>query len=246
MKAVLNSSKLLERLNNTLNTTDLSQVGPQWGNSLWIRYGLFFPIFLATLLGNFLVILVVVRIRKLHTPSNYLIASLAVTDFLTSCFLPHEFLSIGVGSVWPFSPFMCQIRYATVILCCVASSHHLLAIAIDRYLLVTNILYSQTRQPKKIFTIIAFVWCESIVISLSPVFGWHNPKFFDLIHSSSCFVVISQSLQVFVGFISFYIPFIIMIVIYWQIFLVRIIFKIDLILYNRIKFYFYQKLNFQE
>lgn len=207
----------LELVDVTKNLNENLTVS-EHAKSLWIRYGIFFPIFLVTVISNLLVIIVVFRDKRLRTPSNYLIASLAFTDFFAGCILPLEFLSIGVASVWPFSPQWCQLRYASVIFCTISSTHHLLIISIDRYYFVTSLKYSMLRTTKCMIGIIAIVWLESIVISLSPVFGWHNPRFFELISTSACFVVIDFRLQLFVGILTFYIPFPIMLLVYWKIF----------------------------
>ena len=66
------------------------------GSNIIYKDDLFENIFLAfrnlealvTILGNLLTIIVIVRYKRLHTPSNVLIVSLAVADFITGLSTP--------------------------------------------------------------------------------------------------------------------------------------------------------------
>ena len=71
-----------ESLNSTNNLT--SQYGAKIGSYFFVTL-ILIPIIICTIVGNLLVVLAVVIVRKLHTQdnaNNFLIVSLAVSDFL--------------------------------------------------------------------------------------------------------------------------------------------------------------------
>ncbi|XP_014717348.1 5-hydroxytryptamine receptor 1B [Equus asinus] len=131
---------------------------------------------LATTLSNAFVIATVYRTRKLHTPANYLIASLAVTDLLVSILvMPISTMYVVTGR-WTLGQVVCDFWLSFDITCCTASILHLCVIALDRYWAITDAVeYSAKRTPKRAAVMIALVWVFSISISLPPFF-WRQAK----------------------------------------------------------------------
>uniref|UniRef100_A0A8C7CIA1 G-protein coupled receptors family 1 profile domain-containing protein n=1 Tax=Oncorhynchus kisutch TaxID=8019 RepID=A0A8C7CIA1_ONCKI len=75
---------------------------------------------LITALMNSAVILTIINTKKLHLPTNYLICSLAVTDFL-------------VAILWLLGCVICEAWLSVDMTCCTYSILHLCAIALDRH-----------------------------------------------------------------------------------------------------------------
>ncbi|XP_045861698.1 5-hydroxytryptamine receptor 1B [Meles meles] len=131
---------------------------------------------LATTLSNAFVIATVYRTRKLHTPANYLIASLAVTDLLVSILVMPISTMYTVTGRWTLGQVVCDFWQSSDITCCTASILHLCVIALDRYWAITDAVeYSAKRTPKRAAVMIALVWVFSICISLPPFF-WRQAK----------------------------------------------------------------------
>ncbi|XP_038614234.1 5-hydroxytryptamine receptor 1D [Tachyglossus aculeatus] len=126
---------------------------------------------LATGLANVFVILAIARTRKLHTPANYLIGSLALTDLLVAVLVMPISIAYTVSRRWAFGQVLCDVWLFSDITCCTASILHLCAIALDRYWAVTDALaYSRRRTAGRAAAMIAVVWLLSICISLPPLF----------------------------------------------------------------------------
>lgn len=96
-------------------------------------------IIVGTVVGNALVCLAVALVRKLQTPSNLLIVSLAVSDLLVAVLvMPFALLMELSAGVWPLGEGMCKAWTSLDVLLCTASILNLCIISIDRYLAITR------------------------------------------------------------------------------------------------------------
>ncbi len=98
-------------------------------------------------------------------------------------------------------------------LCCTASILHLVAIALDRFWAITRVDYAAKRTSKRITTMIAIIWVLAAIISVLPhLFGlsYDNTK--------ECRLTDNLPYQLVSTLGAFYLPLIVMCVIYWRIF----------------------------
>ncbi|XP_063297205.1 5-hydroxytryptamine receptor 1B [Pelobates fuscus] len=171
---------------------------------------------LATLLSNGFVIATVYQTRKLHTPANYLIASLAFTDLLVSILvLPIATLYTVTGK-WNLGLIICDMWLSSDITCCTASILHLCVIALDRYWAITDAVeYTKKRTPKRAVIMIALVWVFSISISMPPLF-WRQAKAEEL---TVCTVNTDHVLYTVYSTVgAFYLPTLLLIALYGRIY----------------------------
>ncbi|CAH8457442.1 unnamed protein product [Schistosoma curassoni] len=169
---------------------------------------------IATAGGNFLVILAVILVKKLQTPSNILIGSLAFSDFFVALLvLPFTIIDAYQG-YWPFNEGLCDMYISFDVLLCTASILNLCAISIDRYLVITKPLtYASRRTPQRMAAMIATAWIGSALISIPPNFGWKEP-----FQKCACEYSKNVGYQVYATFFAFYLPLIVMIILYGRIF----------------------------
>ncbi|XP_074074265.1 5-hydroxytryptamine receptor 1D [Macrotis lagotis] len=172
---------------------------------------------LATILSNTFVIITIFLTRKLHTPANYLIGSLAVTDLLVSILVMPISIAYTVTQTWTFGQIMCDIWLSSDITCCTASILHLCVIALDRYWAITNALeYSKRRTFGRAAAMIAMVWVISVCISMPPLF-WRQAKAHEEL--ADCLVNTSQiSYTIYSTCGAFYIPSVLLIILYGRIY----------------------------
>ncbi|KAM8938185.1 5-hydroxytryptamine receptor 1B [Lycaon pictus] len=172
---------------------------------------------LATTLSNAFVIATVYRTRKLHTPANYLIASLAVTDLLVSILVMPISTMYTVTGRWTLGQVVCDLWLSSDITCCTASILHLCVIALDRYWAITDAVeYSAKRTPKRAAVMIALVWVFSISISLPPFF-WRQAKAEEEV--SDCVVNTDHILYTVYSTVgAFYFPTLLLIALYGRIY----------------------------
>lgn len=102
------------------------------------------------------------------------------------------------------------------ILSCTASIFHLVAISIDRYWAVTNIDYIRNRTAKRILIMIALVWFAAMTISIPAIFLFkddNNPTI-----TGVCMVTQDHLYTIFSTVGAFYLPTVIMLIIYARIY----------------------------
>lgn len=172
---------------------------------------------LATTLSNAFVIATVYRTRKLHTPANYLIASLAVTDLLVSILVMPISTMYTVTGRWTLGQVVCDLWLSSDITCCTASILHLCVIALDRYWAITDAVeYSAKRTPRRAAVMIVLVWVFSISISLPPFF-WRQAKAEEEV--SDCVVNTDHILYTVYSTVgAFYFPTLLLIALYGRIY----------------------------
>ncbi|XP_017664993.1 PREDICTED: D(2) dopamine receptor isoform X2 [Lepidothrix coronata] len=165
--------------------------------------------------GNVLVCMAVSRERSLQTTTNYLIVSLAVADLLLATLVMPWVVYLEVVGEWRFSRIHCDIFVTLDVMMCTASILNLCAISIDRYTAVAMPMLYNTRYSSKrrVTLMIAVVWVLSFAISCPLLFGLNNTDANECIIANPAFVVYSS-------IVSFYVPFIVTLLVYVQIYLV--------------------------
>lgn len=168
-------------------------------------------------LGNGLVIMAIVVVHKLKTPNNYLIVSLAVSDILVGVVVMPLAIVYEVLGVWPLGYTACTIWVTSDVTLSTSSILNLLMISVDRYLVITQpFKYSQRRTGKFMMLYITMAWTFSLLISTTPLIaGWLPDQGRQ---NNWCMVNQKLEYQMYATFIAFYIPLIIMIILYGRIF----------------------------
>jgi len=118
---------------------------------------------------------------------------------------------------WVFGLTVCQLWLTLDILTCTSSILNLCAIALDRYWAITDpIVYCNKRTPRLVLSMIGAVWGCSILISVPPSIGWNDWTTEGL--AQTCELTQNRGFVVFSAAGSFYIPLVVMTVVYAKIF----------------------------
>ena len=167
-----------------------------------LEYVLFYssiPFLVIGLIGNVLVIRIVHKTREMHTPTNYLLVSMAVSDVITILMWPVYYLE-----VWKF---LCKFFVLSEISLMV-SSITLIVLAVERYHALlkpfrTGLRLSEDNVKKAI----AFIWIASFFICLPELFfnKWSEtystcigPWTLHMSRPSKVYVIINVVLSVYI------------------------------------------------
>ncbi|XP_044312278.1 D(2) dopamine receptor isoform X1 [Varanus komodoensis] len=197
--------------NKTLNGSDAAGKTHHYNYYAMLLTLLIFVI----VFGNVLVCMAVSREKALQTTTNYLIVSLAVADLLVATLVMPWVVYLEVVGEWRFSRIHCDIFVTLDVMMCTASILNLCAISIDRYTAVAMPMVYNTRYSSKrrVTVMIAVVWVLSFAISCPLLFGLNNTEKNECIIANPAFVVYSS-------IVSFYVPFIVTLLVYMQIYIV--------------------------
>ncbi|XP_020648994.1 D(2) dopamine receptor isoform X2 [Pogona vitticeps] len=197
--------------NRSLNQSSLEQNSHHYNYYAMLLTLLIFVI----VFGNVLVCMAVSREKALQTTTNYLIVSLAVADLLVATLVMPWVVYLEVVGEWRFSRIHCDIFVTLDVMMCTASILNLCAISIDRYTAVALPMLYNTRYSsrRRVTVMIAVVWVLSFAISCPLLFGLNNTEEKECIIANPAFVVYSS-------IVSFYVPFIVTLLVYVQIYVV--------------------------
>ncbi|XP_036382749.1 melanopsin-B-like [Megalops cyprinoides] len=137
----------------------------------------FFVLVIGTLgvAGNALVIFAFYSNKKLRTVPNYFIVNLAVSDFLMAITQSPIFFINCLYKEWVFGELGCKMYAFCGALFGITSMINLLAISIDRYLVITKPLQAiQWTSKRRTSLAIVLVWLYSLAWSLAPLVGWSS------------------------------------------------------------------------
>ncbi|XP_056419584.1 trace amine-associated receptor 2-like [Hyla sarda] len=198
---------------------------------LGIRIGLymFFTCSITiTVFGNLGIIISISHFVQLHSPTNYLILSLAITDLCLGIFIMPYSMVRTVENCWYFGNIFCKIHYGFDLTLSVISIFHLCIIAIDRFYAVCQPLYYPIRITgpviKRLVFLcwsIAMIFSLGVVVSNSHVSGLEG---YDILVTCFhvCPITFNKLWSLVLFFICFFIPASIMVGIYIKIFLVSL------------------------
>ncbi|XP_040004798.1 trace amine-associated receptor 13c-like [Xiphias gladius] len=144
-----------------LNTSCRWKPGQRRAQTIFI-YILLSCISLLTVALNLMVIVSVSHFRRLHTPTNLLLLSLAVSDFLVGLLLlPAQILLIG--GCWFLGSFLCGLlAYASFIITS-ASIGTMVLISVDRYVAICDPLHYPTKVTvKRVQISVCLCWACSV------------------------------------------------------------------------------------
>ncbi|XP_038669374.1 D(2)-like dopamine receptor [Scyliorhinus canicula] len=209
-----------------LNDSQTRGLG-QWSNGTsepWRHHYNYYAALLSLLIlvvvfGNVLVCMAVSRERALQTTTNYLIVSLAVADLLVATLVMPWVVYLEVVGEWQFSWIHCDIFVTLDVMLCTASILNLCAISIDRYTAVAMPMLYNTRYSsrRRVTLMITTVWVLSFAISCPLLFGMKNHP--DKRDETIC-AIVNPSFVLYSSIVSFYVPFIVTLLVYVQIYAV--------------------------
>ncbi|XP_043935433.1 trace amine-associated receptor 4-like, partial [Protopterus annectens] len=120
---------------------------------------------LTTLCGNLVVVISISHFKQLHCPTNVLVCSLAVVDFLVGFLVMPYSMIKSIESCWHFGSDFCKVHTSFDMMFCTSSVFHLCFIAIDRYYAVCDPLRYYTKMTFS--TVMCFVAISWIIPALT-------------------------------------------------------------------------------
>lgn len=150
---------------------------------------------------------------------------LYITKYLGLSVLPFSSVLELLNNQWIFGQSFCSAWLALDVVCCTASIIALMGVSIDRYIGVTRPLnYSSIMTTKRTIYLVLIVWAVSILTSVVPLFGLTDREkpSKDLNatqgYYETCKVNKNTFYTIFSSMISFYIPVIILLILYSRVY----------------------------
>ncbi|KAJ8044368.1 Histamine H2 receptor [Holothuria leucospilota] len=156
-----------------MNFTENSLAFKPYITTLYIL--IYFPVWIAIICGNLVVMLAFVYHRELRRVQNYFLVSLAATDFLTGLVaLPLHLVARLVVSQVTCLPSSRFIFFLPVLIFSSASAFHHLCIAIEGLLsLICPLKYSHIVTSCRMKVVIATIWLCNFAFAFSPLYVPH-------------------------------------------------------------------------
>ncbi|XP_028654791.1 trace amine-associated receptor 13c-like [Erpetoichthys calabaricus] len=178
---------------------------------------------LITICGNLLVIISVSHFKQLHTPTNFLVLSLAITDFLLGvCVMPISMVRT-VETCWYFGNTVCVIHSYFDFALCTISICHLIFISIDRYHAVCNPLFYSSKITVYVALFFIFVgWAVPLIYTAGLFYFKGNLEGNEDYDPcpGDCLVLLNSLWGVLDTLLTFFVPCLIMLNVYGKIFMV--------------------------
>ncbi|XP_036141901.1 octopamine receptor beta-3R isoform X3 [Monomorium pharaonis] len=175
-------------------------------------------------LGNMLVIASVRRHRRLRVVTNCYVVSLAAADLLVAmCAMTFNASVELSGGKWLFGPIMCNLWNSLDVYFSTASILHLCCISVDRYYAIVSPLeYTVIMKQSTVGCMLGSAWLLPALISFIPIFmGWYTTKEhleYMVEHPESCEFIVNLPYAVISSCVSFWIPGLVMIIMYCRIY----------------------------
>ncbi|XP_060739375.1 trace amine-associated receptor 13c-like [Tachysurus vachellii] len=175
---------------------------------------------LLTVCGNLLVIISVLHFKQLHTPTNMLLLSLAVSDFLVGALVMPPILIWTIESCWIFGRDFCiSFLFIGGVLMTI-SIYNVALIAVDRYLALSNpFLYMSSISRRTMCIVVYSNWC--VCITYMTAFYYFNGSFENSVMCpGKCLVIVKEVWTVINLVVLFIFPLSLIIILYTRVFVI--------------------------
>uniref|UniRef100_A0A8C4RKL9 G-protein coupled receptors family 1 profile domain-containing protein n=1 Tax=Erpetoichthys calabaricus TaxID=27687 RepID=A0A8C4RKL9_ERPCA len=187
-----------------------------------VLYFLAAVIIMLTFFGNMVVIVSILHFKQLHTPTNVLVLSLAIADFLVGVLIMPFMVINSIETCWYFGDHFCVVYTISLYLLTDSSIMNMVLIAVDRNIAICNPLIYSNQMTIHIASLSSVsVWIFSLIYACVI-------KFFDgAVESQNITDCTGQCQQILRSdwntadlVISFIIPISIIITLYTKIFII--------------------------
>ncbi|XP_061099291.1 trace amine-associated receptor 1-like [Conger conger] len=182
-------------------------------------------VILLTVCGNLLVIISISHFKQLHSPTNLLILSLALTDWFLGAFVMPYSMIRSVENCWYFGETTCKMHSSFDMMMTITSILHLCLISVDRYWAICKPLqYKTLVSMQKVAALIGITWLFSfgfgfgVILSKMNIVGME--ELFINACTGTCIVFFNKEGGLMAAFVGFFIPYTVMIALYMKIFFV--------------------------
>ncbi|XP_044073783.1 trace amine-associated receptor 13c-like [Siniperca chuatsi] len=186
-----------------------------------LSYIILSSITVLTITLNLIVIISISHFKQLHTPTNLLLFSLAVSDLFVGLLMVFQIMIID--GCWFLGDLVCVLYYVLDYIITSTSVGTMVLISVDRYIAICDPLHYSTRvTQKRIQVCVSLCWICSILFQCMVLKNNLEEPGSSISCSGEC-VVVSNYIAGFVDLaLSFIGPVIVIIVLYIRVFVVAV------------------------
>ncbi|XP_043920929.1 trace amine-associated receptor 13c-like [Protopterus annectens] len=223
IKAEIKDSEDIQYCFSSLNGSCSKEPRPMTTRTL--LYILFSVGIMTTICGNLMVIISISHFKQLHSPTNFLILSLAVADLLVGLTVMPFSMIRTVENCWYFGDIICVLHNSFDVSLTSASIIHLIFIAIDRYYAICDPLHYTNKINNNVVGIYVTVsWIFPVIYTCISLFSRaiidESSYITTNICLGSCHIIFNETLSIVDSLISFFIPCSLMLCMYVKVFFV--------------------------
>ncbi|XP_053347104.1 trace amine-associated receptor 13c-like [Clarias gariepinus] len=175
---------------------------------------------LLTVCGNLLVIISVFHFKQLHTPTNMLVLSLAVSDFLVGSFVMPSMFIWTIESCWIIGRGFCICFLVISGFITTSSIYNIALIAVDRYSALSNpFFYTTTISKRLICIVIYFNWSVCLVYNTA-VFFFNGSFTSSVMCPGECYLFMNEVSSIIDLIYSCIFPLSVIIILYTMVFVI--------------------------